>query len=982
MNIRSAMCWGCLSLFLHFGLAAPAAEPQPPLAALQLPPPAMWTAGPYDEPLGPYYSCGLTLGHLGHNRAQIRQFHEYLAVQKADLAKLAPAKPQPPPAKLTRLLLDPELLPDDKLPGWSWKKEPTCLTGASADDGPSVRVPLSVPRAGLYLMGVRYWGSTKLTGVTGLKVYRRGQDAAGPLLTDEFNNQPTAADGWAWHELLVDLAAGDYDLVFTHITRQWHAPKNIGYGPRKIDCIYLTGALWQELPDAAGLEALRKDGTATGIQTVQEVTLTADDTAQWTKWRLRPSDWDHARNQLWLFAYSYAFWRDQLATLAADPQSKGADYRDPRRQVVFDDVWNLLGNPARISEQIRALGGDVRADVRPGKHYLKGAGQVDERTGGKECDWWPQADKVASGTYYNFKGEVVYTQEVEPGHKYAFWVQFRDIGFFEPWQIWAGWAGKPDGEIHWKRDQRNYPADIQPQRAWVKIGDIDVPADATNRTIRWHVADLPWRGLYAVSYRWIYNFLLTSDPEFQPKGTVLPPTSTVDYLDKVKRLGGRKEDGYLCQATGASPLPPDWWPSAAGPVTQAVRLPPNAWRSFQLGLRGAAEEPVAVGVECGPLAGKGGAYSGKLSWRVPAYIPYGATRSTWAGWCLLRRPYVTVPPYNVAAIHFTVDTHGMKPGTYTGRVKLTAFGRGSGKSYPAREIQVTVTVSPVGIAPAKPVLVHGYTMPPEGEAYLQDYRDHGLKVWCGPLLSKQEMQKRGMLLQQVRARASNGDYGPLLKSIKDAGLSPEDYYAIIWDEPSGKTEQELGKFITAAKSLRQLDSGVRRVFNPGEPAVLATFQVLEPYCDIWMPYDRHFIYHPKEAAAKTAIITAKPWMDYTTPCYFDKEPQAAGVLAQQIRRTAGAPGQCLGTWFFALYYPFRDPWDTENEFLRDASVFVLPSAHGPVATYAWEAVREAIQTTDLALLVKEKAKPGDEAALGLVKGGGMDALLDWLEKNR
>jgi hypothetical protein len=952
-----------------------------PLAPLALPPSALWSGGDVDEPIGPYYSCGLTLDHIGRDRGMIRKFHAHLSAQKADPTQLDGPERSEPPIQAIQIVLDPENIPTDQLPAWGWTKEGNYLLGGAGDDGPTVQVPLTIPRAGTYLIGIRYYGSPALTGLTGFKIYSRGRFSDGPLVADEFNNQPPAAEGWAWHELVATLAAGDYDIHLTHIIRQWHAPQNIGYGPRKIDCIYLTDALWRDLPDEAGLDAVRTSGNATApaAQATQRTALTPEDRTVWKQWRIRPLGWDYAGENPRLFGLSYTFWRQQLAALAADPNSKSADYRDPRRQIVFDDVWNMVGNPWRISEQIAALSSDVHASVKPARHYLKGAGAVDEKTGGANCDWWPQADKVVSGTPYNFEGELHYSKNVDPGHRYAFWVQFREIGFFEPWQIWVSWDGDPTNVVHWKRDQRNYTPDLEPQRAWVKIGEIDVPAGATNGTIRWRVADLPWNGLYAVSYRWIHNFLITSDLDFAPKGTVMPATSSADYQDKVEAIGGRKADGILCQAAGDQPLPLDWWPGNTNAIHTAIHMPPGAFQSFQIGMRGTVDEPVAVGVACGPLQGKAGMYPGRMTWRVPAYVPYGDTRATWAAWCLLRRPFVTVPPYNIAGIYLQVDTRGVKPGEYTARVTLTPQGRSSGNAYPAREALVTVKVSPVAIAPRQPVRVHGYTMPPEGEAYLQDYQAHGLKVWCGPIISKDEMNKRGMLLQQLRARVPDSNYAPFVKDIKAAGLRPEDYYVIVWDEPCGETEQDLGQFIMTSKWLRQFDPTMRRVFNPGEAATLKTFQILEPSCDIWMPYDRHFYYPPDQAAAKTAIITAKPWMDYTTPCYGDKEPKTGMEIFNQIRRVPGAQGQCLGTWFFALYYPFRDPWDTANEFRRDASVFVLPSAHGPVATFGWETVRSAIQTTDLARMVKERAAPEDATAQALIRTASMSALLDWLE---
>lgn len=959
---------------LWLGLAA-GADPIP------LPHPSIWTPGTIDEPQGPYYSCGLTLTHLGRNREAIRKFHTYLAAQNLNPTQLPRTNLPAIPDQTTKIVLDPEKLTAGQLPAWGWQPAGTALRGEPADEGPDVRIPLTLAHAGTYLIGIRYHGSTQHTGLTGLRIYPRTQASAGPLVADEFYNKPAPTNGWIWHELMVTLPAGDYDLLLSPKTRSWHAPANIGYGPRQIDCLYLTDGLWQDLPDETALNAIRQQGQGSGIQTTLKTPMTPSDRLAWTQWQVRPLSWDDAVGNPRLFGLSYLFWQKLVSTYAADTNSNSADYRTPNRQIIFDDVWNMVGNPWRIAEQIKALSSDLSPTVKPGRHYLKNAGRVDERLGGSQCDWWPQADKVVSGTPYNFQGELRYSQNVEPGYTYALWAQFRDIGFFEPWQLWASWPGDPTNELHWKRVARNYPPDIDPQRTWVKMGDIVVPANSTNNVIRWRVADLPWNGLYAVSYRWIHNFLLTSDPTFKPKGTVMPPASLADYLEKAGRLGGKTEEGILCQTANDRPLPLDWWPGPLQSLNHALHMPPDAFQSFQIGMRGVADEPVAVGVTCEPLQGGGKTYPGRITWRVPAYVPYGTSRSTWTTWCLLRRPFVTVPQYNVAGIYLQVDTRGVKPGDYKARIVLTPHGRISRTRYPTREAVVTVKVSPVGIAPKTPVLVHGYTMPPEGEAYLQDYQAHGLKVWCGPILSKTEMRRRGMLMQQLRARASNGNYSGLMDSIKAAGLGPKDYYVIVWDEPSGTTEADLLQFIGTAKRLHELDPSIPRVFNPGEPAVLKTFQLLDPFCEIWMPYDRHFYYHPNEAAAKTAIITSKPWMDYTTPCYEDKEAKTAEALYGQIRRVPAARGNCLGTWFFALYYPFRDPWDTANEYLRDTSVFVLPSDHGPVATFSWEKVRLAIQTADLAMMVKERAASDDAEAQSLIGNGSMGQLLVWLENH-
>ena len=80
-------------------------------------------------------------------------------------------------------------------------------------------------------------------------------------------------------------------------------------------------------------------------------------------------------------------------------------------------------------------------------------------------------------------------------------------------------------------------------------------------------------------------------------------------------------------------------------------------------------------------------------------------------------------------------------------------------------------------------------------------------------------------------------------------------------------------------------------------------------------------------------------------------PQASSTNS----RRAGQAGNCLGTEFFAFYYPFRDAWDAGYEYIPDVSVMVLPSRHGVVPTPTYEAIREGIQTADLAYMVKERA---------------------------
>jgi hypothetical protein len=88
----------------------------------------------------------------------------------------------------------------------------------------------------------------------------------------------------------------------------------------------------------------------------------------------------------------------------------------------------------------------------------------------------------------------------------------------------------------------------------------------------------------------------------------------------------------------------------------------------------------------------------------------------------------------------------------------------------------------------------------------------------------------------------------------------------VRDEPSGESEEALKLYLDVARAIRKVDPRARISFNPGESATLKTFPILDPWCDVWLPYTHHRHYHPDDAAAKRAIFSVKPWMKPITCC--------------------------------------------------------------------------------------------------------------------
>lgn len=938
-----------------------------------------------DEPLGARYSLGMTLWHLGHNAAMIDRFHEYVKQQGLMPARLLPSSALEPPATVTRLLIEPERLGNDKLGGWSASDD--CITSGAGDSGPTTSIPVSVPQAGLYRVWVGYVGYPAATGVTFLKIYRHGQEAEGPICqADEICDMPTKDGGYAWHDMLVDLPAGDLVIKFGHVTRWWHGGG--GYGERRIDCLYITDEVWAAPPDAAARQAMRDLSAPTGIQWTATPALT--DTSSWQWWQVRPRSWEDRDSHERLFALSRQFHRsiiDELADKSYDEKTL-PDYRSPERQVVFEETWNMVANPVRAKRQIDVLSADVSPqpldyhyvwhDVASNIAGLRADGMYANTPHAAYGGWYGQPGALLAG-YGEGSGTVTTSVPVKQPGKYAVWVLSDGVNV----SYTAPWFGKVSaGGV----DQFTYHHQGTIPTVWMKMGEVTLqkPGKVTVAFI------LDGAGAGGTDRR-IYTLFLVDDLAFTPQGTVRPPWTLDMYRERATQAGAQPSDKLLLWLS-ENPFRPlsqevwadkvttgDGWPEK--PVLQTTQkrsllMARETDRAVQVGLRNLTDSPLTLDVDAGPLQGTAGDFPGKLRWRVEAFVPYGSDRQEWTPFFLMRRPNVTVPPFGVAGVWLSVDTHGVPAGRYKADVTFR------GEDMPVHTVQVNVRVADVTPHPRQPVLVDGYTGPHEGEAYLKDFVEHGMNVWPGEM-SKADMRKWGIRLLHLGYHSTEG-IPAWLERLKALNLDYEDYFVAIMDEPSGTTEQDLKPYLDVAKAIRAADPKVRISFNPAEAAELTTFQLLAPYGDFWVPYTRHVFTSNWGNPEKWKLFHPQPWMWYSTPCLWDKTAREPG-----IRTVPSQPGDCVGVAFFALNYPWRDQWDTAYEHISDASTMgAVMSRHGPVATIVWEQMREAKQAADLAMMVRERlgAKSFDEvtdpALQSLIREGSSEQLILWLLKER
>ncbi len=771
-----------------------------------------------------------------------------------------------------------------------------------------------------------------------------------------------------------------------HITRWWHGKG--GYDTRKIDCFYITDEIWAPPPDPEFIKKAMKASKPDGIQWTEQLPFDRKNYETWKWWQVRPLSWEDSDRNPKLFNLSKKFWESTISELSQKEYDEKnlPDYREPERQVVFNEIWNMVANPVRIRRQIETLTSDISRkplgynyvwhDVGGNIEGLREDGKYEKGTKYEKYGNWYGGPGCLMGSWGNLSGTVSTEVFVPSAGTYSCWILSSSVNlsYTAPYFCKAIVDGKEQFTYH-HRDK--IPS------IWMKMGEISVSEPKKVR-FDFILDDAGWGG----TYRRIYTLFLVDNQRIVPEGTVRPPWTTDMYEKRAKQAGARPSDKLLVwlqenpyrrlsQEVWAEKISTgDSWPYervSGNTRTRKFVMTQDMVKAVSVGIRNLTDNPVQLNVRIEPLKGGGRIFQDSIQWRVQAFIPYGSSRQQWTPFFLLRRPYICVPPLNIAGLWITINTKAMPPGEYTGSLRISGTGV---ESY---NIVLKVRVARFKIAPRNPVLVDGWTQPHEGEAYLKDFVEHGINVWPGDI-TKEEMKKWG--IRQVRLSAWSADKAKeFVEHVKSLNLDYDDYFVGVLDEPGGKTETELKPFIDIAKAIKQVDPKIRISFNPGESATLSTFQVLAPYCDFWVPYSLHVFSPYYNNPQKKEIYLKKPWMWYTTPCLWDKTARDPG-----IRLVPSQPGNCVGVAFFALNYPWRDQWDTAYEHISDASTMgAVMSRYGPVPTIIWEEIREAAQTANLTMMVREKlgVKSFDEVTSPemqkLIREGTDEQMIKWLE---
>lgn len=942
-----------------------------------------------DEPLGTRQTLGVTLWHLGHQATAISQFKDFLVQQGKTPEDLLPPSALVPPTTTTRILLEPELLGTSALNGWTISGN--YITSGNGDNGPTVSIPLHVPKAGLYRIWILYYATAGCTGVMSFDIYRSGQESLGRICqSDEIYDQAATTTGAKWHDLLVDLPQGDLVIKIGHVVR-WGWYGGGGYDYRKVDCIYLTDELWASSPSSSTRSSIRGSGAPAGIQWTVYPTLT--DVTNWKWWQVRPLSWEDSESNPTLFALSRTFQQQTVDALSLMEYSESSppDYRLPQRQVVYNEIWNMVANPVREKRQIDILNADISRQPL-GYEYvwhdvggnIPGLRQDGNYAGTPYTSYgnWYGGPGCLMASYGNCWGTVTTQVPVAVPGQYAVWVlsSSTNLSYTAPWYGTVKVGGVTQFTyLH----QGHIPS------VWMKMGNVNVTQPGQVQV------DFTLDGAGAgETYRRIYTLFLVNSQSITPNGTVRPPWTMDMYRARAAQAGAQPNDKLLMwitddpyrvlsqevwaeQISGGDSWP--YTPVSGTTRTKSLLMARDTDRAVQIGIRSLIDAPTTLNVQVGPLTGSGGTFPGKVTWRVEAFIPYGSDRQTWTPFFLMRRPNVTIPPLNVAGVWLNVDTKGVPSGTYQCDVTL------SGPDVPTHTVRLNVRVVSFAATPKKPLLLDGWSIPNLGintdaEDYMRDFVEHGFNVWNDEM-SKADMLKWGIKCLHLGCGTTSRLSTVVNRWKYTLGLDYSDYFVNIMDEPTAGTPEGLQPYTDIAEALHYADPNVRVSFNPGEGASLATFQILNPYCDFWIPYSLHVFSPYYDNPQKKLLYQPKPWMWYSTPCLWDKTARASDV-----RVAPSQMGNCVGVAFFALNYPWRDQWDTGYEAIGDASTMgAVLSRNGPVASIVYEHYREMMQTSQLAMMVREVLGVSrfddvtDPWMQSLITSGNSEQLISWLE---
>jgi len=389
------------------------------------------------------------------------------------------------------------------------------------------------------------------------------------------------------------------------------------------------------------------------------------------------------------------------------------------------------------------------------------------------------------------------------------------------------------------------------------------------------------------------------------------------------------------------------------------------------------------GVNLGPLLAQENMPGGSLLRR---YLTNGAGIASF--------PRITLSRAGSAVLWLSVTSRGPEPGRYVARLRASG-----GPSVLVRVKVLDVTL------PSPPVWLN--TWSGTTEVFPFEYGDRlsrevaykqglGITVWNGlpePGTAAELAHRSGPAMFHVYGvpdkyihggyagrikpeelgeedQRAIGEYvGAMVKRATELGLSYDDWYVELWDEPGQGNSPLYGAL---ARMVRKADPNVRIYCNPcfwagngvqGDDVVSDALGPWYRECvDISVPLYLLLRDRPRSLALFDAPRHVRASYAVSTQSA-KSESEAQVTLYRRMAWDAFCRGW-NGWGFYSYYAPRGNPWDdTDASWIEDTPdyLMVYPGPRGPIGTRQSEAVREGWEDYCLLTLLRER---GSDDELG------------------
>jgi len=384
----------------------------------------------------------------------------------------------------------------------------------------------------------------------------------------------------------------------------------------------------------------------------------------------------------------------------------------------------------------------------------------------------------------------------------------------------------------------------------------------------------------------------------------------------------------------------------------------------------------SFGVNLGPLLSADNLPGGSLLQR---YLTNGAGIKDF--------PRLTLSPAGSAVLWLSITSAGSTPGTYETQLSYTdAKGGKVSRVMRVEVLDVTLPNPFVWMQTwSDTTSMFPFVYGDRAEREVAYKRSLGVTVWHGfptPGSNAAVARQRGRALYQVFAlpyeyvnkgynslikpeeltakdEAAIADHvHALVKQAKALGLSYDDWFGELWDEP-GRNAPLFGAF---ARIIKRADPKVRLYINPlfwtgnGVEGDEIVHPALSPWfnanIDISVPLEFLLRDHPKSYRLFDAPRLVRAFYSVTTHV---TKGESAAHLERHRRFAWDAFQRGWNGWgFYSYYAPRGNPW---NDFDAEAPDYltVYPGPRGPIPTRTSESVREGWEDFRLLTLLQQRA---------------------------